>query len=90
MYMLFYASEAPVAQWVNRWPADLAVLGSSPAWGGDLFNRKRVSIAHSLPLYFTDRPHDLKTVEKDVKSQVIHPFTENLTLRIQVVVSVLL
>ena len=56
MYMLIYASEAPVAQWLNRWPADLVVPGSSHAWGGDLFNRKRGSIAHSFPLYFTDRP----------------------------------
>ena len=42
----------PVAQWVKRWTTDIAVPGSSPAWGGDLFNRKRgsSSIAHNLSL----------------------------------------
>ena len=29
---------APVAHWVKRWPADLAVLGSSTYSGGDLYN----------------------------------------------------
>ena len=38
---------APVAQWVKRWPADLAVPGSSPAWGEDLSGRKRGSTASS-------------------------------------------
>ena len=43
-------SGAPVAQWVKRWPTDLAVLGSSPALSGDLFNRKPGATAHSLAL----------------------------------------
>ena len=47
---------APVAQWVKRWPTDLAVVSSSPAWGEDLFSRKRVSIAHSLSLSSAHRP----------------------------------
>ena len=36
---------APVAQWVKRWPTDLAVTSSSPARGEDLLNRTRDSIA---------------------------------------------
>ena len=47
---------APVAQWVKRWPTDLAVVSSSPARGEDLFNRKRGSIAHSLSLSSDHRP----------------------------------
>ena len=39
---------ALVAQWVKRWPADLAISSSSPAWGGNLLNRIRDSIEHSL------------------------------------------
>ena len=49
-------SGAPVAQWVKRWPTDLAVVSSSPARGEDLFNRKRSSIAHSLSLSSAHRP----------------------------------
>ena len=37
-------------------PADLAVLGSSPACGKDLFNRKRGSVAHNLSLSLIHRP----------------------------------
>ena len=44
MYIWFCPSDRSiVAQWVKRWPADLAVPNSSPAWGGgvqNLFNRK--------------------------------------------------
>ena len=36
---------APVAQWVKRWPTDVAVVSSIPALGKDLFNRKRGSTA---------------------------------------------
>ena len=32
---------------VKRWPTDLAIHGSSPARGRDLFNRKRGSIANT-------------------------------------------
>ena len=47
---------APVAQWVKRWPTDLAVVSYSPARGEDLFNRKQGSIAHSLSLSSAHRP----------------------------------
>ena len=47
---------AQVAQWVKVWPTDLAVMGSIPAWGEDLFYRKRGSIAHSLSLSSTHHP----------------------------------
>ena len=47
---------APVAQWVQRWPTDLAVVSSSLARGEDLFNRKRGSIAHSISLSSVHRP----------------------------------
>ena len=38
-----------VARWVKRWPADQVVPGSTPTGSGNLFNRKRGSIAHSVP-----------------------------------------
>ena len=37
----FYEPGAPVAQWLKRSPADLAVPSSSPARGGNLSNRKQ-------------------------------------------------
>ena len=52
---------APVAQWVKRWSTELAVPGSSPAWDGELFNRKRGSIAHSLSLSYGRRPKAIKS-----------------------------
>ena len=39
---------ALVAQWLERWPTDLAVMSSSPFGGEDLFTCKRGSIEHSL------------------------------------------
>ena len=51
-----YIARSPVTQWVKRWPTDLVVPGSIPALGGDLFNRKRDSIAHSLSLSSVHRP----------------------------------
>ena len=45
---------APVAQWVKRWPTDLAVPSSIPTRG--LLNRKWGSIAHSLSLSTSHRP----------------------------------
>ena len=39
---------APTAQWVVCWPTDLAVLGSSPARGGDLFDHKWGSTAQAF------------------------------------------
>ena len=47
---------SPVAQWFKRWPTDLEVTGSSPARCGNLSNRKRGSIAHSLSLSPNHRP----------------------------------
>ena len=47
---------APVAQLVQRWPADLAVPGLSPACGGDLFSHKRGVIAHNISLSTAERP----------------------------------
>ena len=47
---------APVAQWVKRWPTDVAVPGSIPALSVNLSNRKRGSIAHSFSLSSYHRP----------------------------------
>ena len=59
-----------IAQWVKRWPADLAVPGLGPTWGWDLFNDKWVPfctqpviITHTLSWY------DWNTVEREVKLQ---------------------
>ena len=46
---------APVAQWVKRWPTDLADRVRS-SLEGNLLNRKRSSIAHSLSLSSKHRP----------------------------------
>ena len=40
-----YHIGAPVAQWVKRWPTNLAVLDSSPVRVGNIFSRRRGSIA---------------------------------------------
>ena len=45
---------APVAQWVKRWPTDLAVASSSPARGGIFSAVNGAPFAHSLSL--TMRP----------------------------------
>ena len=47
---------ASVAQWVERWPADLSVTGSILAGGGNLYNRLQGSIAYSLSLSPSHRP----------------------------------
>ena len=69
-----YFQGASVAQWVMRWLTDLAVLSSSPA-RGEVF-----STVNAVPFYTAfhyQPPHrpdmTINTVEKDVKSQVIHP-----------------
>ena len=50
-----FISGAPVAQWVKRWPIDLADrVRSSPEVKS--FNRKRSFIAHSLSLSSEHRP----------------------------------
>ena len=51
-----YLKAATVAQWVKRWPTDLAVMSSIPAGGEDLYNCKRGSIAYSLSLSPAYRP----------------------------------
>ena len=66
-------SSAPVAKWVKRWPTDLAVPSSIPARG------KIFSTVNGAPLHtafiinLSSSWYDWNTVEKDVKSQVIHP-----------------
>ena len=65
---------APVAHWVKRWPADEEVPTLSPA-RGEFFS----TVKNGVPLHtaFHYQPVIvlicLKPVEKDVKSQVIHP-----------------
>ena len=57
LYIVLYTRKGvPEAQWVKPWPADLVVVGSSPAGGRDLFNGNRGSIAHSLSLLSTHHP----------------------------------
>ena len=66
---------APVAQWVKRWPADLAV----PILRRNLLNRKRDPIAHSLSLSSAHRPVMTEiqcAVEKDVLTD--HPSIHTL------------
>ena len=64
---------APVAQWVKRWPTDLAVPSSSPA-RGEIF-----STVKWVPLHAACHYHSLlvliwlKHCWKGRKSQVIHP-----------------
>ena len=55
--------------------ADLEIPYSSPASAGNLSNRKRGSIAHSLPFIITLTAFCcyLNSVNEDVNSQVIHP-----------------
>ena len=49
-----YFRGAPVAQWVKRWPTDLAEF--NPHSRRNLLIRKRSSIAHSLSLSSKHRP----------------------------------
>ena len=44
---LCWLKGSPVAQWVKRWPTDLAVPGSSRAQGG-FFSTVKGSVAHRL------------------------------------------
>ena len=68
--------EAPVAQWVNHWPTDIAdrvrslleAKSSQPETG---------SIAHSLSLSTTHRPDMTKILlKKTYKSHVFHPYSK--------------
>ena len=54
---------SPVAQWVKRWPTDLAVPGWSLARGG-FFSTVTGSIAHRLSLSFAHRPDMTKILLK--------------------------
>ena len=54
----------PIAQWVKRWPTDLAVPGSVLPKAEIFYNRKRSSIAHSLSLSSVHRPDMTKTLLK--------------------------
>ena len=54
-YILIFKTRGPVAQWVKRWPTDLADLVDPRCWR-NLLNRKRSSTAHSLPLSISHRP----------------------------------
>ena len=72
---------APVAQWVKRWPTDLAVPSSIPTRGEkktkerkkNLLNRKRGSIAHSLSLSTSHRPDMTEILLK--RSSIYASFT---------------
>ena len=64
-----FRAGAPVAQTVKRWSADLVVPGSRLAGGGNLSNRKRGSVTHSL---LSSQPHHAD-MEKGVKSQIVYP-----------------
>ena len=48
-FMMIFHRRSPVAQWVERWPADLAVLRSIPG-AANILNRNRGSIAHNISL----------------------------------------
>ena len=62
-----WESGAPVAQWIKRWPTDLAVPGSIPTRG--FLDRKRGSIAHSLSLSSAHRP-DMTEIPLKRRSQL--------------------
>ena len=49
--------EAPVAEWVKRWPTDLAVARSSPA-RGDMFSTVNGVPLHTDFHYHPPRPDD--------------------------------
>ena len=54
---LHSVARVSVAQWVKRWPTDLAVPGSNPVrCPKSSHHRKRSSTAHSLSLSSAHRP----------------------------------
>ena len=73
MTSLSIMPEAPAARWIKRWPANLAVLGSSPTGGGNLFNRKWGFIEHSHSLSPSHLPVTAIVLKMKVKLQVKHP-----------------
>ena len=69
-----YCLGAPIAQWVKRWPVDQAVSGKCPAWGGNSPSVNEVPLHAAFHYYSAIVLIGLKwCVEKDVRSQVIHP-----------------
>ena len=70
---LLKTSGAPVAQWVKRWPTDLAVPGSIPACAEIFPTVNGVPFAQPFIINLSSSWYDWNTVKKDVKSQVIHP-----------------
>ena len=64
---------APVAQpWVKSWPADLADPRVRAVPEAEIFYHKQGSIVHSFHYHLHYVQYDRNTIEKDVKSQVIH------------------
>ena len=57
-------SNSPVARYVERSPAGLAVRGSRPAGCRNLFSRKRGFIAHNLSLSSIHNPDMTETLLK--------------------------
>ena len=65
---------ALVAQWVKLWLTDLVVMSLNSAWGEDLFNGKQgFHCTQPFIIICPSSWYDWNTVEKDVKSQIIHP-----------------
>ena len=67
---------APVAQLVKPLPIDWAVLGSSPARGEYLSNRKRGSMVHSFslsPVHRPDMTEILLKIRKIASQSPTHP-----------------
>ena len=72
---------APVAQWVKRWPTDLAdrVRSRSSRSRQNLPNRKpELRCTQSYIINFPSSWYEWNTFEKDVKSQVTHPSNDTL------------
>ena len=61
---------APISQSVECWHTDLAVLGSSPAISGNLFNSEGGSIAQRLSLSPSHHPDMTEILLK--RTQVVH------------------
>ena len=66
---------APVAQWVQRWPIDLALTSLSPTRGEIFLTVNGFHCAHAAALLIICplSSYDWNTIEKDEKSQVVHP-----------------
>ena len=64
---------APVAQWVKRWPTDLADRVRFPLDAKSSQSETEFHCAQPFIINLTSSWYDWNTVEKGVKSQVIHP-----------------